>query len=282
MVLTTYSKNIYMTEVLDGIKVLVTRPEQQAQALCKSIENLGGTAIRFPVIEITQGRDQKTAKAILDNISQYDIGIFISRNAVNWTVKLLAEKSSTPKKSSLDKLTLIAIGTVTAETLEQISSAQVITNSGANSEALLELEALGIEKVRGKKIIIFRGEGGREYLATTLRKRGATVDYAEVYRRDCPQYDRDVVAKLWSSNSPDVVIVSSNKGLENLFSLLNEEQRNILLGKQLLVMSGRMLDFSNGFGFARPAILAEESSDEGILSTIVKWAASKRAGEIKE
>ena len=54
-----------------------------------------------------------------------------------------------------------------------------------------------------------------------------------------------------------------------------EEQRNILLGKQLLVMGERMLDFSNGFGFARPPILAEESSDEGILSTIVKWAASK-------
>ena len=275
MVLTTYSKNIYMTEVLDGIKVLVTRPEQQAEALCESIQNLGGTAIRLPVIEITQSRDQQAAKAVLDNISQYDIGIFISRNAVDWTMKLLAEKISNPKKSNLDKLTLIAIGTATAKTLEQILSAPVIRNSGANSEALLELEALSDKNVRGKKIIIFRGEGGREHLATTLRKRGATVDYAEVYRRNCPEYDRDVVAKLWSSDSPDVVIVTSNKGLENLFSLLNEEQINILLGKQLLVMGERMLNFSNEFGFAIPPILAEESSDEGILSTIVKWAASK-------
>ncbi len=264
-----------MTAVLDDIKVLVTRPEQQAEVLCESIQNLGGTAIRFPVIEITQSRDQQATKTVLDNIPQYDIGIFISRNAVDWTMKLLADKKSTQKKSSLDKLTLIAIGTATAKTLEQILSAEVITNSGANSEALLELEALSEKDVRGKKIIIFRGEGGREHLATTLRKRGATVDYAEVYRRDCPQYDRDVVAKLWSSNSPDVVIVTSNKGLENLFSLLNDEQRNILLGKQLLVMGGRMLDFSNGFGFTMPPILAEENNDEGILSTIVKWAASK-------
>jgi len=264
-----------MTEVLDGIKVLVTRPEQQAEALCESIQNLGGTAIRLPVIEITQSRDQQAAKAVLDNISQYDIGIFISRNAVDWTMKSLPEKISNPKKSNLDKLTLIAIGTATAKTLEQILSAPVISNSGANSEALLELEALSDKNVRGKKIIIFRGEGGREHLATTLRKRGATVDYAEVYRRNCPEYDRDAVAKLWSSNSPDVVIVTSNEGMENLFSLLNEEQSNILLGKQLLVMGERMLEFSNDFGFAIPPILAEESSDEGILSTIVKWAASK-------
>jgi len=259
-----------MTEVLDGIKVLVTRPEQQAESLCEAIENLGGVVIRFPVVEIKQSRNQQAAKMVLDNISQYDIGIFISRNAVDWTMKLLANKTSI-----LDKLTLIAIGAATAETLKQASSAQVITNSGANSEALLELDTLGTEKVRGKKIIIFRGEGGREFLATELRKRGAEVDYAEVYRRSCPQYDSSTIDELWSSNSPDVVIVTSNNGLENLFSLLNEEQRSLLLSKQLVVMAERILGFSVNFGFTSPPILAEESGDEGILKAIVEWAASR-------
>ncbi len=270
MVLTTYLKNICMTKVLDGVKVLVTRPEVQAEALCQAIENLGGMAIRFPVIEIKQSENELAAKTILENIPQYDIGIFVSRNAVDWTIKLLDQKMST-----LDKLTLIAIGAATAETLTHVSSTQVITNSGANSEALLELDALGADVIRGKKILIFRGEGGREFLAATLRERGAKVDYAEVYRRDCPKYDRDVIDELWSSNIPDVVIVTSNNGLENLFSLLNEEQRNILLGKQLVVMGERMLDFSIDLGFTRPPILAEENGDEGILKAIVKWAASK-------
>ena len=274
MVLTTYLKNICMAKVLDGINVLVTRPEQQAEALCESIENLGGTAIRFPVIEITQSENQLAVKTILDNIPQYDIGIFISKNAVDWTMKMLDEKSSAPKKSSLDKLILIAIGAATAETLEQVLSVQVVTNSGVNSEALLELDALGAEVICGKKIIIFRGEGGRQFLATTLRERGAKVDYAEVYRRDCPEYARDVIDKIWTSNNPDVVIVTSNNGLENLFSLLNEEQRNTLLGKQLIVISERILDFAIGFGFTRPPILAEENGDEGILNAVVKWAES--------
>jgi len=270
MVLTTYLKNIYMTKVLDGVKVLVTRPEQQAEVLCEAIENLGGKAIRFPVIEITQSENQLAAKTILENISQYDIGIFISRNAVEWTMKLLDEKTTT-----LDKMTLIAISAATAETLKQVSSEQLISNSGTNSEALLELDALGADVIRGKKIIIFRGQGGREFLATKLRERGAKVSYAEVYRRDCPEYDRDVVAKLWSPNSPDVVIVTSNNGLENLFSLLDKEQRNLLLSKQLVVMGERMLDFSIDLGFTRRPILAEENSDKGILKAIAKWAASK-------
>ncbi len=258
-----------MAKILDGIKVLVTRPEQQAEALCESIENLGGTAIRFPVIEITQSENQLAVKTILDNIPQYDIGIFISKNAVDWTMKLLGEKTST-----LDNLILIAIGAATVEALKQVSSAQVVTNSSANSEALLELDALGAEVICGKKIVIFRGEGGREFLATTLRERGAKVDYAEVYRRDCPEYSRDVIDELCISNNPDVVIITSNNGLENLFSLLNEEQRNALLGKQLVVMGERMLDFSIDFGFTMSPILAEENGDEGILNAIVKWAAS--------
>ncbi len=266
-----------MSRVLDGVNVLVTRPEQQAEALCESIENLGGTAVRFPVIEITQSKNQQAAKAALDNISHYDIGIFISRNAVDWTMKLLAEKSS-----ALDKLTLIAIGVATAETLKQVSSAQIITNSGTNSGALLELDALSAEEIIDKKIIIFRGEGGREYLATALRERGAQVDYADVYRRDCPEYSSDTIDELCRSSLPDIVIATSNNGLENLFTLLNDEQRNLLLSKQLIVMSERMLNFSIEFGFSRAPILAEESCDEGILNAIVKWAVSKRAGEIKE
>jgi len=266
-----------MTKVLNGVKVLVTRPEQQAEALCEAIENLGGKAIRFPVIEIRQTENQQVVETVLDNITQYDIGIFISRNAVDRTMKMLAYKTST-----LDKLTLITMGAATAESLEQVSSEKVITNGGTNSETLLDLDALSTDEIRDKKIVIFRGEGGREYLATTLRERGAEVDYAEVYSRECPEYDGDLIDKLWTSNSPDIVIVTSNRGLENLFSLLDNKQRTFLLSKQLVVMGERMLDFSSGFGFIRPPIIAEESSDGGILNAIVKWAVSKRAGEIKE
>ncbi len=254
-----------MTKELIGIKVLVTRSERQAGTLCEAIENLGGMPIRFPAIEIKQSKNQQIAKIILDNITQYDIGIFISRNAVDWTIKLLNERIST-----LGNLTLIAIGAATAEKLKQVSS-QVIANCGANSEALLNLDVLSAKEICGKNIIIFRGEGGREHLATTLRERGAEVDYAEVYRRDCPEYGRDVIDKLWALNAPDVVIVTSNNGLDNLFTLFNEEQCNFLLSKQLIVMSERMLDFSIKFDFTRSPIVAEENTNEGILKAIAEW-----------
>lgn len=267
-----------MTEEFDGIKVLVTRPEHQAEVLCNAIENMGGTAIRFPTIVIKPMADQVATKMVLHNISQYDMGIFVSRNAVDWTIKLLSGKTSVPKKLIANKLILIAIGTATARALKQVSSAPVITNNGANSETLLDLNVLSGEAIRGKKIIIFCGRGGREHLAITLRARGARVDCAEVYRRDCPKYDRSVIDKLWASNTPDVVIVTSNNGLENLFVLCDGQQCNLLLNKQLIVISERMLAYAKKFKFTKPPILADENADAGILKAIVKWVALGSGG----
>ncbi len=207
-----------MDKMLEGLKVVVTRPQHQAETLCKLIEDHGGKAIRFPVIEINKSENQQAAKILLDNIDQYDIGIFISRNAVDWTMKLLGDKQSV-----LERLNLCAIGVATTGVLEQSLLKNVITNDGTNSESLLDVDILSANEISGKKVIIFRGEGGREYLATTLRERGAQVDYAEVYRRDCPEYDQDFINQLWKLNTPDVVIVTSDSGLRNLFSLLNHK-----------------------------------------------------------
>lgn len=266
-----------MYKVLENIKVLVTRPEQQAENLCKLIEDLGGTAIRFPVIEISKIKDPQVVNELLNNIQTYDIGIFISKNAVEWTLRLLGDKTS-----ALENLKLISIGSATTAALKRVLSSNVVTNSGTNSESLLQGDALSTDAVSGKKIIIFRGQGGRELLATTLRQRSANVDFAEVYRRDCPQYDSDFINKIWTLNNPDLVVVTSNNGLGNLFSLVSNEQKKLLVSKQLVVMGRRMLDFSVAFGFAKTPIFTEESDDEGILKLIVKWAELKQAGDKTE
>ncbi|MFT5425154.1 MAG: uroporphyrinogen-III synthase [Gammaproteobacteria bacterium] len=256
-----------MYKILEKIKVLVTRPDKQADNLCRLIEDLGGTAIRFPVIEISKIEDLQVVNKLLNNIETYDIGIFISKNAVEWTLSLLGDKTS-----ALENLKLISIGSATTAALKRALSNNVITNSGTNSETLLEDETLSADAVSGKKIIIFRGQGGRELLATILRQRGAKVELAEVYRRDCPQYEHDFIDRIWTLNNPDIVVVTSNNGLENLFSLMNDEQKKLLLSKQLVVMGRRMLDFSAAFGFAKTPIFTEESDDEGILKLIIKWA----------
>ena len=47
---------------LDGLTVLVTRPQHQAQELCAQLENYSADVIVFPVIEINGIAPQKMAK----------------------------------------------------------------------------------------------------------------------------------------------------------------------------------------------------------------------------
>lgn len=262
-----------MNKTLTGIKVLVTRPAHQAAALCKLIADYGGVAICFPTIEITASNDPETAIAVLANIEHYDIGIFISTNAVDWTMKLLGDK-----KPLLQRLLLISIGTATTESLVKALSTEgnsmlqtIVTNTGNDSRSLIKLDVLSAAEIADRKIIIFRGRGGEELLASTLKERGAQVDYAEIYQRRCPKYDKDHINSIWAISTPDIVIVTSNNGLQNLVALLNEEQREILFSRQLLVIGSRMLDLAMTFGFSRKPIVADEASDQGILETAIRW-----------
>lgn len=264
-----------MGKLLDRLNILVTRPEQQANVLCKLLEDLGGIATRFPAIEIKQTNDLQAVHNILVNIEQYDIGIFVSSNAVDWTFSLL-------DGGPLSHLQLITIGSATTNRLMQrlsdenkpVLSQPITTNAGSDSLSLLKLDALDVDKVDGRKIAIFRGQGSNDLLADKLRERGAKVQYAEVYRRDCPVYDKDFIDSIWSLNKPNIIVATSNNGLKNLYDLLDQQQRELLLNTQLVIMGQRMLDCSAAIGFNQVPIVAEDSSDQGILNSIVKWVKS--------
>jgi len=252
-------------DVLKGKKVLVTRPEGLAANLCARIEACGGVALRLPVTRIAPPEDISAARRLLAGLDRYHVGIFVSRNAVQWTLDLLNSRSEV-----LRRLVLVAVGPATAAQLRRSGFEEVHYAGGkAGSEALLELPVLQEAVVRDKNIIIFRGEGGRELLASTLRKRGARVEYAEVYRRTSPRSDAETLDRLWSETAPDVIVITSTQGLQNLYDLTEAQHRQRLLSTTLVVIGERMVSLTRRLGFDKPPILAPEASDEGILKTLV-------------
>lgn len=259
-----------MGKLLAGFNILVTRPEGQADNLCRLLEEYGGKIMRFPVIEIQPIENLTDAMTILADLEQYDLGIFISSNAVDWTLKLV-------DKQRLSQLQMISIGAATTQHLMRglsVHDKPIISNVGTNSLSLLELGILQADKIEGHKIIIFRGQGGNELLAEQLSKRGATVQYAEVYRRVCPVYDDDFIDRIWSPNKPDIIVATSNTGLVNLLHLMKQQQRALLLATQLVIMGERMLNCATTIGFRQQPVIAEESSDKGILNSIIQWSKS--------
>ena len=214
---------------LDGIGVLVTRPQGQAADLADEIERRGGTCTLFPVIDIV-ARSGEAIRRDAGRLPPADITIFISRNAVQHGIDFASGK-------------LAAIGPSTADAIVAAGHAVSIQpGDGFDSEHLLAEAEL--RDVRDKNIRIIRGNGGREKLATALRERGARVDYLSAYERRLPVYTNDALSDLetrWRSGGIGAVVVMSVESFENLLSLLTPWCLSALGKTRLVTPAARVL-----------------------------------------
>lgn len=254
-----------MTEALRGKKILVTRPVGQAENLCTLIEQEGGVPVRFPALEIQPLEDYSSVKPILARLDSYALAIFVSRNAVTHALALLGDR-----KDALAGTQVVASGRGTASALDAAGLTSVVHGGDrADSEALLALDVLQEERVRRRHIVIFRGVGGRELLADTLRVRGAQVDVAEVYRRACPHYEDELLDRVWINGRPDQIVVTSAAALHNLFTILGPEHRGIMLDTPVVVIGERLAQTARQLGFGARAVTVAGAGDDDLLRAVL-------------
>lgn len=236
---------------LAGKRILVTRPSGQAEGLSALIRKAGGEPLEVPAIEIRDLADLEPFFVIADRLESFDIAFFVSRNAVRKAMDLLrARRGSKPWPAHLR---LATVGTGSRAELEARGFSGVIAPlAQADSEALLALPEF-IE-VAGKRIVIFRGEGGRSLLGETLSARGARVEHAACYRRTLPEAGGALLASAWGGGAIAAVTVSSGEGLANLLEMLGEEGPRRLAQAVLFVPHPR---------------IAEEAARRGLGRTIV-------------
>ena len=251
---------------IDGINVLVTRPAHQSQALCDKITGLGGMVQHLPVIEIADPHDITPALELIKRLTTFDIAIFISSNAAERANVLVTAHGGWPQH-----IKTAAVGKRTAATLQHIGlRVDILPQHQFDSEGLLALQEM--QGVNNKHIVIFRGEGGRELLAQTLTQRGAHVEYAEVYRRKKPEIDTEEVQLAGKTGKINIITVTSNEGLQNLYDMLGNEGQHWLLDIPLIVIGQRTAELAHKLGF-KTAIRAKQASDEGLVDALKEWYA---------
>ncbi len=246
---------------LNGLRILVTRPRRQADGLCRLIEAQGGEAVRFPALSILPPPDSAEVDDMLASLDRFDFAIFISPNAVEFTLLLAAAHGGLPAGPKI-----VAVGAGTARALEAQGVNVDLVPERADSEGLLALPALN--DVDGKGVAIFRGEGGRELLAETLHARGADVEYCAVYRRVRPQADPAPLLARWNEGGIDVVTVTSGEALENLVAMLGEAGQALLQRTPLVVVSERTAGRARELGIEK-VVVAEGAGDEAMVKAIL-------------
>ena len=252
-----------MNSTLNGCRVLVTRPKNQAENLCRLIEADGGKAVELPTLELSiSGTINK--QTLLAMIADAALVIFVSRNAVEFASQITGDLVT-----SLHGKKIIAIGD---GTLRQLNAYSVYHSSSpglrSGSEALLEMPELDAKNINGSNVLIVRGGTGREYLHEALAARGAILQYADVYERTVPVPAEKTIATVWHSSSPDIIVFTSTEGLLNLIRMTAELDKGIMFSRRLVVMSERIADTAREAGFRETILVATEQSDQGLLQAI--------------
>ncbi|OGS81247.1 MAG: uroporphyrinogen III synthase [Gallionellales bacterium GWA2_55_18] len=252
----TYSANDLP---LAGLKIAVTRPRDQAARLARHIEQAGGIPLLFPLLDIAPAQDQRVLREQISRLAEFDLAIFISPNAVQYGMAAIRAAGELPQK-----LKIATVGQGSAKALRELGIAEVIAPAERfDSEGLLALPEL--QHVAGWRVLILRGDGGRELLGDTLRARGATVEYAACYRRSKPQQD---IAALIDA-VPDALTVTSSEALDHLWQMLGDTRRDSVCAIPLFVPHKRIAELAQRQGWRK--VLLTGAGDDGLLSALVAW-----------
>ena len=244
---------------LHGLRVLVTRPQPQAQDLARKIVALGGVPRICPMLEIVPLRPPQAGWW-----QGFDWIVFVSANAVRAAVA-----AGLPRQ--LDAR-LAAIGPATASALKKAAFPVACQAPPPyTSESLLSLPEFAAPG--GKRVLIVRGEGGRELLAKELERRGSTVAHLELYRRRPPR--REIAAALQDGlrQGLDAVLATSGEILANL----QKAAGTMLLQLRqlpLIVASPRLARMAQRDGFVE-VVTAASVSDEAMLATLKQHFANR-------
>ena len=248
-----------------GQRVLVTRPQHQADNLCAQLEQLGAEPIRFPTLAI-QAVDESDPglKQYFLNLDQYQAVIFISANAArlgyDWIDRYWPQLPI--------KVNWLAVGSATARTLLQLGLQSETIEGAMDSEALLQHPHL--QQLENCKLLICRGQGGREHLGQTLRERGAQVDYAELYQRQMPVYSQTEIESIIYKSSASAMFVSSGEALSNLVDLTRatDKPSSRLVETPLIVPSQRVAKLAEQYHFNHIRVAAN-ATDEAMIQALL-------------
>lgn len=256
-----------MNPPLAGKHIVVTRPAGQATHLAEALVEAGAKPVLFPVLAIHPlGNITPIADAAI-HLDQYTLAVFVSPNAVTFGLSEILKHRPWPAHLRVATVGHSSEAALAAHNLHGQEKQVLCPKDRFDSEALLELQEL--QAMHGQRVLIFRGDGGRDLLAETLRQRGAQVDYLTVYQRGQPALSPAPLFKLWEAGQLDAITITSSEGLHNLVDMIGPLGLAWLKKTPLFVPHARIAAAAEAL--ALHTVILTPPADAGLMSGLLRY-----------
>lgn len=247
---------------LCGVRVLVTRPREDAEDLQSGLERLGADVSYLPTISIRLATDAPETTAALSGLDDFDWVAFTSRNAVRAVFDWLSARDRTMPAT----VKVAAVGAATAQELGKwkITPDCIPPDSSAHALAAA-LIATGLSECA---ILLPLGNLAGDELRQSLENAGARVTAVQVYETVPAQtVDRGVQDAL-ARGEIDVVALASPSAFRNLLDLSGGVLREALHRTLLVAIGPTTAKAIRSAGY-RSAAVAVTQTMEGMVDAIV-------------
>ena len=248
--------------------LVITRPEKQAIEFAERLRAAGREAVVFPLLDIAPLQDTTALRNVLDRLATFSLVAFVSPNAIDAT---FAHLTTWPLH-----VPLAVMGEGSAQALARYgitADRYQITRplDRHRSDSLTLLEALDLTHLRTGKVLILRGETGRELLADALRAAGAQVEQVAAYRRSAVELTPPRAAQLAQLLDTDNRwIITSSEALHVLMHLVAQVDPHNGVGKIqrkiIYAPHPRIVEVAQSLGFRTMHLT--DAGDDGLFSTL--------------
>ena len=193
------------------MKVLITRPRNQADSFANALVAAGFEPIFFPVIEIRPFEENVALGRAIAKLECYDWIVFTSVNGVDaFFDYFVGMKHTLPLPGNIK---IAAIGPKTAQSLES----RGVTPDFVPDEYVAEAILPGLGDLRGRWVLLPRAEIARKALPEAIVETGGVAHEIAVYQTVPAEVDVDGLASLKSG--VEAVTFTSPSTVENFVEI---------------------------------------------------------------
>ena len=220
-----------------NIALISTRPYEKNIILLKELVNTNISLLNYPLTEIKPLKNYTKFDSILNNLTQYQHIIFISTNAVNF----FSERLKCLRIKLPEHIIYSSIGPTTQKALENEFNINVYCPKKIYDSSHLIKNKI-FNNLQDEKVLIIRGEGGREVLKDMLEEKGAKVHYGECYARNYLSINFNKLRKEVRNYNSIFLVISSYESAKHFLTQNKDYDWDWLESVNIIVNHSRIKD----------------------------------------